>query len=240
MKKFNTAGSLVLWTARVPVYKAHHVKAQRALRRARKLDVHPRQHLVDARDKASADLRHAREMVALRAQQLASETNSVWHPGAKIVRHGDAGPFTGGGRKLVWHTTQGSSLPNYQGSAPHFTINLKTGQLWQHIPIDRAAKTLKAGGPNFWNTIQVEIVGFAEQAGSWSAAEYARLRDLARWVERNGDVPRRCSVTFTDSRGVKRLSTDAFKAYTGHIGHQHAPGNDHWDPGKLNIKEVLR
>lgn len=238
--KFTTAGSLALWTARVPVYKARHVNAQRALRRARKLNVHPRQHLVDARDKASRDLKHARDMVKRRTDELRAEPNRAWHPGATVVRHSDAGQFTGGGRKLVWHTTEGSSLPDYQGSTPHFTINPKTGALWQHVPIDRAAKTLKAGGPNFWGTIQVEIVGFARDSHAWSAVEYSRLRELARWIERNGDVPRKCTVTFTDAAGVKRLSADAFKAYAGHIGHQHAPGNDHWDPGKLNIKEVLR
>lgn len=238
--KFTVAASLAKWTARVVTYKARHVRAQRALRRARKQNVHPRQHLVDARDKASRDLKHAREMVTLRREQLARQTDQVWHPDAIRVPHQDAGAFTGGGAKLVWHTTEGSSLPSYQGSAPHFTIDPRTGTLWQHIPINRAARTLKAGGPNFWNTIQVEIIGYARDSQAWPDSAYAHLRSLARWIEANGDVPRTSTVTFTDAANVKRLSPDAFKAYSGHIGHQHAPGNDHWDPGRLDIKEILR
>jgi hypothetical protein len=71
---------------------------------------------------------------------------AVWHPNAKKVVNLDAGDFQGsGGRKLVWHTTEGSSLPNYGGSSPHFTINPGTGDLWQHIPIDKAARALMVG-----------------------------------------------------------------------------------------------
>lgn len=239
--KFTVAGSLALWQARVIARKALHTKAQRDLTRARKDNVHPRQHLVDRRDLRSRQLKEAREMVALRLEQLAPAVKRVWHPDAIRAPHQDAGAFTGGGSKLVWHTTEGSSLPNYQGSAPHFTIDPRTGKLWQHIPINRAARTLKAGGPNFWNTIQVEIIGFAGASHSWPSSAYGHLRDLARWIERNGDVPRKSTVTFTDARNVKRLPADAFRSYAGHIGHQHAPApNDHWDPGRLNIKEILR
>ncbi len=239
--KFTVAGSLALWTGRAAAYKLEHTRAQRKLRRARKLNVHPRQHLVDARDEASKKLKDARAMVARRRQELTHASNQVWMPGATVVRYQDAGPMGSGGRKLVWHTTEGSSLPTYQGSAPHFTIDPRTGRVWQHVAIDRAARTLKAGGPNFWGTVQVEIIGFAGASHTWPASAYGHLRELARWIERNGDVPRKCSVTFTDARNVKRLSADAFKSYSGHIGHQHAPApNDHWDPGRLNIKEILR
>lgn len=116
--KFTVAGSLALWTGRAAAYKLEHSKAQRKLRRARKLNVHPRQHLVDARDAASRKLKEARRMVELRREQLAPAQQAVWHPKAIRVPHQDAGAFTGGGAKLVWHTTEGSSLPNYQGSAP--------------------------------------------------------------------------------------------------------------------------
>ena len=70
-----------------------------------------------------------------------------WHPQAVRRIHINAGGFQGGGHKIVWHTTEGSSLPNYGGSAPHFTLDPANGRLWQHIPLDRAARALKAGGP---------------------------------------------------------------------------------------------
>lgn len=65
---------------------------------------------------------------------------ALWHPDAVRRIHPDAGAFTGGGRKLVWHTTETKALPNYGGSAPHFTLDPATGRLWQHIPLNKAAR----------------------------------------------------------------------------------------------------
>ncbi|HEX6713527.1 MAG TPA: peptidoglycan-binding domain-containing protein, partial [Thermoleophilaceae bacterium] len=175
---------------------------------------------------------------------------ALWHPEAVRRRHDDAGGFMGGGRKLVWHTTEGSSLPNYGRSAPHFTLDPADGRLWQHIPLDRAARALMAGGPNFWNTVQVELIGWADTQEAkkhgrqsravvnWTDAEYARIARLARWIEANFDVPRKCSVEFV-SHTAHLASLDAVKRYSGHIGHQHINGNTHWDPGLFKIAKVL-
>lgn len=165
---------------------------------------------------------------------------ALWHPDAVRRVHQDAGAFQGGGRKLVWHTTETSGLPNYGGSAPHFTLDPATGRLWQHIPLDRAGRALKAGGPNFWNTVQVELLGFARETHTWPASHYERVAGLARWIEANFGVPRNCSVKFVGNGGTDHLaSLDAVKKYAGHLGHQHVRGNDHWDPGLLKIDLVL-
>jgi N-acetyl-anhydromuramyl-L-alanine amidase AmpD len=166
---------------------------------------------------------------------------ALWHPDAVRRIHQDAGSFTGGGKKIVWHTTETSGLPNYGGSAPHFTLDPADGRLWQHIPLDRAARALKAGGPNFWNTVQVELLGFAKDTPTWSATRYSRIAALARWIEANFGVPRQCSVEFAGDGQTPHLPTaEAVKAYAGHIGHQHIKGNDHWDPGRLRIDLVLQ
>jgi peptidoglycan hydrolase-like protein with peptidoglycan-binding domain len=175
---------------------------------------------------------------------------ALWHPKAVRRIHLDAGGFQGGGRKLVWHTTEGTSLPNYGGSAPHFTLDPADGRLWQHIPLDRAARALMAGGPNFWNTVQVELIGFADTARAnqlgvperavvnWPAGHYTAIAGLARWIESNFAVPRKCTVEFVD-HASHLGSLDAVKGYAGHIGHQHIVGNDHWDPGLLKIDLIL-
>jgi hypothetical protein len=169
---------------------------------------------------------------------------AVWHPGARRDPYTDAGPFTTGLPKLVWHTTEGTSLPRYAGSAPHFTLNPRTGELWQHIPIDRAAKALRhpAGTPetNKARAIQVELIGFAGTTQDWSDGEYARIASLARWIEPNARVPRKCTVTFTGSNvSPRRLSWSEWMTYTGHLGHQHVPANDHWDPGRFDIDRIV-
>ncbi|HEV7808357.1 MAG TPA: N-acetylmuramoyl-L-alanine amidase [Solirubrobacteraceae bacterium] len=164
----------------------------------------------------------------------------LWHPDAVRRIHIDAGGFQGGGRKIVWHTTEGSGLPNYGGSSPHFTLNPGNGLLWQHIPLNRAARALKAGGPNFWNTVQVELIGFAKDSQAWSPEAYENIAKLARWLETNFGVPRKSSVTFKGNGATPHMaSLELFKSYEGHIGHQHVPGNDHWDPGKLKIDAIL-
>jgi hypothetical protein len=167
-------------------------------------------------------------------------SGALWHPDATRVTHQDAGAFTGGGRKLVWHTTEGSSLPDYGGSSPHFTLNPRTGDLWQHIPLNRAARALAhPSGPetNRANAIQVELIGFAKDTQDWSSGAYANVAELARWIEGAFGVPRRTGVKFTVP--ATRLSGQGFVDYEGHIGHAHVPGNDHWDPGKFRIDLVI-
>src|SRR6266403_15617 len=122
---------------------------------------------------------------------------AVWHPDAKRVPYSDAGPYVTAAPKIVWHTTEGVSLPTYSGSAPHFTFNAETGSLWQHIPIDRSAKSLEHPSgtveTNHANCVQVELVGYAKDAGTWSTTVYARIAQLARWIESNHGVPSRCT-----------------------------------------------
>ncbi len=166
---------------------------------------------------------------------------ALWHPNAIRRIHTDSGLHQGGGKKIVWHTTETNGLPNYGGSSPHFTLDPRDGRLWQHIPLNRGGRALKAGGPNFWNAIQVELLGFAKDTHNWPPQAYKRIAKLARWIEVNFTVPRKTSVVFKGNGATPHLgSPDAFKTYSGHIGHQHVPGNDHWDPGKFNIAAVLQ
>lgn len=181
-----------------------------------------------------------------RLENLPPAVNALWHPDAKRVIEQDSGPFrlTNVPPRLVWHTTEGTSLPNYTGTAPHFTFNPRVGELWQHIPLNRCAMALMHPSgtveTNHARAIQVELIGFASSTQNWSDADYARIAELARWIERNAGVQRKCSVTFTGA-GVtpKRMSSAQWLAYDGHCGHQHVPSNLHWDPGKLRIEKIL-
>ena len=78
--------------------------------------------------------------------ELATKTvppfNDGWYPRA-IRDPYPGGTFTCGQPKLVWHTTEGSSLPRYAGSNPTFTLDPKTGKCWQHVPITQAARALE-------------------------------------------------------------------------------------------------
>lgn len=167
---------------------------------------------------------------------------SNWHPGAKRAAYPDAGPYAlSAPPKLVWHTTEGVGLPRYSGSAPHFTLDPKTGELWQHVSIDRASMALLhppgTVHTNHAHAIQVELIGSAKDTPTWPDFYYRNIAKLARWIEANAGVPRRCTVEFRV--GVPRLGSTAWVAYSGHLGHEHVPANEHWDPGAFKIDKVL-
>jgi hypothetical protein len=163
-----------------------------------------------------------------------------WHPDAVENQTITPLSWTAGRPKLVWHTTEGSGLPSYSNSQPHFTLNPKTGALWQHVPIRGGAYTLRnpSGGveTNRARAIQVELIGFARESHLWSDEAYRNIAKLARWIEKHAGVPRQCTVTFRSDSNHK---VPDYTNYTGHLGHQHVPENDHWDPGLFQIRKVV-
>lgn len=176
---------------------------------------------------------------------------TLWHPNAKRVPIASAPQdltFRGGGEKVIWHTTEGTTVEGAiaaykaSGVCPHFTIGMRNGQrvLVQHLPLNRAASALRhAQGPetNRANAWQVEIVGFASASGQWSDRTYHYLNLLARYLNRHCNVPMTSKVIWRDP---KRLSPAGFVLYRGHCGHVHVPGNDHYDPGTgFHIHKVL-
>lgn len=178
---------------------------------------------------------------------------TLWHPEATRVPLADAGPYTGGGHKLLWHTIEGfyNGPSLYHGTQPQFTLKVKKRDIFQHIPINRSGMALKhppgTGETNHDNVIQVELEGFAfvsprgeypeYEVRNWTEGDYAFIADFARWVEENFDVPQQAGVSFSHP---VRMSWTQWHAYVGHCGHVHAPYNDHTDPGTpFDIRQVL-
>ena len=187
----------------------------------------------------------------------------LFHPSASRRLLEDAGPFTGGGRKLVVHTTEGPTLDGAfvtvrdRRSAPHFILEVLDGRrrLVQCIPLDQAARGLQhlSGTPetNRANCIQVEVVGFADLTearrlghpelfvGNWEPAVYRHLHRLMRWTHEHFGVPMRADHAFPGHAGFRRLGGQEFVGAAGLVGHCHVPGNDHTDPGPLDAALVL-
>jgi hypothetical protein len=171
----------------------------------------------------------------------------VWYPGADRSKPAwtDGGSILGGKPKLLWHDTETTGLPSYSsGSFPHFTVDPRTGKVWQHIPVNRAARALKNldGGcqTNRWRVIQVEIIGYVNKV-----PYHAALGKLAAWCRTEHGVPATCGVKllpYDDSYGQTsvRLSCSQWEGYTGHLYHMSAPENSHGDPGKpFPIDQIL-
>lgn len=182
-----------------------------------------------------------------------------FHPGATKDLYPSAGSYVAAGHKICWHTTETKGLPSYNGSQPHFTLNPRSGELFQHQTIAEAAKGLAHTMPpetNRARVIQVELICYSSESVAKSVgglavpdltdADYENIWDLARWIERNADVKRQSSVTFKhypESAGLSngvRLSGALWMNYQGHLGHQHVPGgNVHGDPSNILIKKIL-
>ncbi|MFG2400782.1 hypothetical protein [Streptomyces lydicus] len=168
---------------------------------------------------------------------------------------------------IVWHSTEGTSLPTYSGGAiaPNLTAVPNWGKKrldwYQHFGFDTSARALvnRAGGveTNTLNVCQVEIVGTCDPATHkrWGSTPHLympelpdwAIRDLAafaRWAHDEHGVPLSSGVTFKaypasyGSNGV-RMNGGEWMAFSGHCGHQHVPENDHGDPGALPMAAIL-
>ncbi|MCX4231980.1 hypothetical protein [Streptomyces ortus] len=200
-----------------------------------------------------------------------AKTGPQRYPGASTTYwYGSAYPGSAmEANVIVWHSTEGTSLPSYGGgaSAPNFTAKpdfaAKRLVWYQHYDFDVSSRALvnKAGGvqTNTLNACQVEIVGTCDPAthAKWTKAGYQHLytpelptwaiRDLAafaKWASANHGVPLSSGVTFKaypGSYGANgvRMTGTQWTAFKGHCGHQHVPENDHGDPGSMPIAAIL-
>lgn len=168
----------------------------------------------------------------------------------------DGGSILDGyGERGLWHTTETDGWPGYgSGYFPHLTVAVVSGRFVarQHIPFTRAGRALRneSGGvqTNRVTRCQVEIVTRADivDTRGLDPAMVDGLADLAAWLEQQWGIPRTCTVTFKPypasygkGNGV-RLSFAAWERYKGWLGHQHAPENDHGDPGALDWRPILQ
>lgn len=162
-----------------------------------------------------------------------------WHPEARRAGVVNGIGALEGTPKLVWHTTQGFGLPSYSGSNPHFTLDVAHNVLYQHQDVRLGARALEAEGTGNEKSIQVELIGYAEQSQNWTDQSYENIADLARWIEKHCNIKRECTVKFVGNEETNHMTLSKWEAYNGHCGHQHVPYNAHWDPGALKIDKVL-
>lgn len=127
----------------------------------------------------------------------------------------------------------------------------------QLLPWTTPARSLKhpAGRPETNNRgfgsnplgrcYQVEIVGMSEKAATYGDVWYQRLGAYldARCTALR--IPPTFPLPFVGSQGYgssapTRLTWEAWGRVSGIVGHQHVPGNEHWDPGALDVARLTR
>jgi hypothetical protein len=162
-------------------------------------------------------------------------------------------------RLIVLHSTETTGFPGYNSgaAAPHFTIDLRSGEVRQHVPLSWGSRCLavSAGGVrdatvNTSGVIQIETIGavtpgYPAKHGHYDLVNtfpddkvaHAHLARLLRAIHDETGIPLQVSsyarwVVYPGSYGAyaaQRLSSAQFRDARGIVGHQHAPGNDHGD-----------
>jgi hypothetical protein len=181
----------------------------------------------------------------------------AWIPGFEVIAADRAGgTYDGSPWRLVLHSTEGGSVDGAvdayrsHGGWPTFTVDPVSGRRVQHYDTDTAARALAhpSGTPatNNANAVQVEIVGYAERSMpyltdsqlDWLGGQVvAPIRHAAPFAL---TAPR--FVPYPDSYGAyapQRFPWPQWSSFGGVCGHEHVPGNDHGDPGAINIDRVL-
>lgn len=174
-----------------------------------------------------------------------------------------AGAMNGdGSRKLLLHDTEGSTIEGAiaayraNNSWPTLTVDCRRRRVVRHLPDTVAARSLqnRPGGADETNKdgsvhIQIEIVGFVNNR---DGTMFASREDYVWFGEtvvgplcRRNNIPIVSTVrwvAYDDSYGLnapQRLSVAAWDAYSGILGHEHAPDNSHGDPGLIDIATIL-
>ncbi|SES20792.1 glycoside hydrolase family 25 protein [Lentzea albida] len=185
--------------------------------------------------------------------------NMVWLPKAKRVNLGAnvaGGPYDDVRKpKVCWHFTQGSSLAGARAAfaayPPHIGYDPKTRELEQYVPLDRHSYAFFNGEADDEYIIQIEVVGFSEQAHLMSDEHVQNIVDdlvdpleeligVPPVVIRHGFRGAGEGIVLASPSSPIRISLEELREFSGHLGHQHIPGDGHWDPGKFRIDEVLK
>lgn len=194
------------------------------------------------------------DMITKVCQRVA--VRDTTYPGAKWVDRTRFGGVTMPHiPKLVHHSTETSGLPSYPSFAPNLTIDPWTRDIWQHMPLNQSASTLRNAGDYRTNRVccQIEWVMYCDPARQSSGHHISKLGDdeyrfmaqVVAWFNREWGIPFDAPsfVAYPGSygqRAAQRFSVSRYDGYTGQLGHQHVPGNDHGDPGNIDMARILR
>jgi len=207
--------------------------------------------------------------VAATATKLAEGYSMVvYMPGFEWV----GGPWADGSTyidgvpwRICLHTTETPpisrggnprSLAASHNTPPHVWYDWEADQGWQSVTLNRGAAALWSDGnptTNKARCLQCELVGYAEEAGSWPPIAHERIarrvvipfinyvRSVGGTIDLSDPaVPLPGEIANSASEyAPQRLSANQW--LYGPIGlcqHRHVPRNDHWDAGALDTRRI--
>ncbi|MEU2062391.1 hypothetical protein [Streptomyces sp. NPDC013455] len=164
--------------------------------------------------------------------------------------HPESGP------RITWHTTESPAGASYFSSVALYLIRVasepqviydpKTDRIGQFGPLNRSARALRNDGGRRTNregkvNIQVEVLGRA--ASPWTKGFDASKKPNFRKVLAAGrawGVPDSWPAGKPPAypSGQSPRSRTVWQSKPGHYAHAQVPGNDHGDPGSIDISVV--
>ncbi|PSL04120.1 hypothetical protein CLV30_106124 [Haloactinopolyspora alba] len=175
--------------------------------------------------------------------------------------------FTGGDmsdgvlEKILLHSTETRSWPGYSGgaSSPTLTIDPWACEVRQHHDLDRSARALRDPSytgvrENRDGVVQIEIIGYCDPG---LVADYGHdigeipddglrlIGQVLAEIAVEWDVPLKAAerwLSYPASYGDSsvRMSGEEYDAFKGVLGHMHASGNTHGDPGDIDIDTIMQ
>jgi hypothetical protein len=184
-------------------------------------------------------------------------TRAIFYPPAdrKVQWYGQ-GNATVSPTKVLWHTTETKGgWPGYGngGAAPNFTYDPWKHQWRQHFPINGTARALANGSgysTNRQGVCQIEVSCYSDpryynQYGygihQFDNQAYQDLGDFSAFMRAEWGVPlEKTRLPFVVvGKAQQKFTRNTFTAFSGHCGHQHAPDNNHGDPGDWDMDRIL-
>lgn len=174
--------------------KAEHVQAQEQLEAARRKDLHPRQQLVLARDRATVKLRLRRSQVADAERHVRNKT--VREPAVQRTRISPCRSSRNGSkpRRIVLHITVSHNRPGLgdldaildyfshpSTQASSHIVNDREGNSGRCVPDSDKAWTQAAYNPDSLSIEQIEYSDRRTRT-EWLTESSAQIDNTARWV----------------------------------------------------------
>jgi len=173
----------------------------------------------------------------------------LWLPGAQVVNLSAKGlALSGGPRVAVWHTTEtgkGTAAAVAKGAnmarwPAHLVWDPYTGEIMQLLPANVAASALITHNRDGAVVVQVEAVGKAADA-PLATSPLLGLDVILAWLDSHGvprvwpaGAPLAYGAGGAPAYGAGNGQRDAW-GRSGHYGHSQVPGNDHGDPGRVDL-----
>lgn len=182
---------------------------------------------------------------------------SLWLPQWQRVNLGgpDGDPYTDGlNIKLLWHRWEGTNWQSAESAfspyPPHCAAKI-FDSVHQYVPLDEHSYALLSSQSEREFVIQIELAGFSADSSQMTDAEkewvaHFVLEPILFFFPNLPDVhppfyDQTDGFTLASPNAPQRFTSEAWNAYSGHVGHQHAPApDDHWDPGKLDLDTIIR